>query len=199
MSSTANNGDPDEDASLALALQLQDQFDHEQELFPPSHIQYCTSLPSISSEHIIIGGDDQVLSRFGPPHRTRFPRYRRISTIHFIPSVPQPDIDVDHMSHEQLLELCERIGDAPQAGMSPEDISRLPTFTYHAKPTQASTSSSSPPTSSDSDSRKCLICLSEFEEGDKLTTLPCIHTFHTDCISEWLRRKHECPICKETV
>ena len=194
---SVHNGDPDEDASLALALQLQEQFDHEQELFLPSYIQYCESFPSISSEHIIIGGDNQVISRFGPSHR-RFPRYRQIRTIRFIPSVPQPDIDVDHMNHEQLLELCERIGDAPQAGMSPEDISRLPTYTYHAKPTEGTTSPSHP-TSSDSDNNKCLICLSDFAEGDKLTTLPCIHTFHTDCISEWLRRKHSCPVCKETV
>ena len=42
----------------------------------------------------------------------------------------------------------------------------------------------------------CIICLSDLEIGDKVTSLPCLHIFHTDCIKNWLQNKNHCPICK---
>ena len=42
----------------------------------------------------------------------------------------------------------------------------------------------------------CIICLSEFEVGDKISTIPCFHVFHTKCIQEWLENNLSCPICK---
>ena len=44
--------------------------------------------------------------------------------------------------------------------------------------------------------RKCMICLEEFKSKEKVTALPCIHFFHTQCIQEWIERKNECPVCK---
>ena len=43
---------------------------------------------------------------------------------------------------------------------------------------------------------KCLICLYEFKIGDKVSTLPCLHIFHIDCIKNWIIRSRSCPICK---
>eukprot|EP00751_Fragilariopsis_kerguelensis_P029903 CAMPEP_0170928984 /NCGR_PEP_ID=MMETSP0735-20130129/14550_1 /TAXON_ID=186038 /ORGANISM="Fragilariopsis kerguelensis, Strain L26-C5" /LENGTH=136 /DNA_ID=CAMNT_0011330051 /DNA_START=189 /DNA_END=599 /DNA_ORIENTATION=- len=45
----------------------------------------------------------------------------------------------------------------------------------------------------------CDICILEFEVGDKVAWSPnldCIHTFHKDCILDWLMRKPTCPNCR---
>ena len=48
----------------------------------------------------------------------------------------------------------------------------------------------------DSEKRNCLICIEDFKNGDKSTTLPCFHFFHTNCILTWLKTQNFCPICK---
>jgi len=46
----------------------------------------------------------------------------------------------------------------------------------------------------------CPICMCDFTEGDKLKHLKCSHTFHIDCITEWLSKHSQtCPLCKESV
>lgn len=43
----------------------------------------------------------------------------------------------------------------------------------------------------------CVICLDSYEEGDKITTLPCGHLFHSRCIMVWFSGSNGlCPICK---
>lgn len=43
----------------------------------------------------------------------------------------------------------------------------------------------------------CVICLDAYEEGDKITTLPCGHLFHSRCIMLWFSGNNGlCPICK---
>ena len=44
--------------------------------------------------------------------------------------------------------------------------------------------------------KSCMICLEEFKSKEKVTALPCLHYFHTNCIKKWMKRKNECPICK---
>ena len=46
------------------------------------------------------------------------------------------------------------------------------------------------------DEPHCLICLCDFEVGEKVSSLPCFHCFHTKCIDEWIIRNPRCPICK---
>lgn len=48
---------------------------------------------------------------------------------------------------------------------------------------------------------ECAICLSDFEAGDEITSLPCGHFFHlTGCVREWLRNHaRTCPTCRADI
>jgi hypothetical protein len=41
----------------------------------------------------------------------------------------------------------------------------------------------------------CAICLGDYEEGEELTVLPCNHSFHAECVTEWLHTRNKCPLC----
>ena len=41
----------------------------------------------------------------------------------------------------------------------------------------------------------CTICLCEFEVGEMMSVLPCLHSFHKECCDQWLREKSVCPMC----
>ena len=43
---------------------------------------------------------------------------------------------------------------------------------------------------------KCVICLNNFNIGDNISTLKCKHTFHYDCLFDWIKLKPECPLCR---
>ena len=43
---------------------------------------------------------------------------------------------------------------------------------------------------------ECNICLVDFEDGDMVKQLQCLHLYHQKCIDEWLAKKSLCPDCK---
>ena len=46
----------------------------------------------------------------------------------------------------------------------------------------------------------CPICLSNFEDGDRVRVLPCGHIFHQDEIDDWLTgTRRLCPTCKQDI
>lgn len=45
----------------------------------------------------------------------------------------------------------------------------------------------------------CNICLTDFEDGENLRTLPCFHSFHCECIDNWLSRSPICPVCRTVI
>jgi hypothetical protein len=45
----------------------------------------------------------------------------------------------------------------------------------------------------------CTICVSSFNIGEKITELECKHVLHTECISEWVKYKAECPLCRHSI
>ncbi len=58
--------------------------------------------------------------------------------------------------------------------------------------------------SSRTSGEKCVICLESFDSQpncaeEKKRQLDCSHIFHKECIGEWLKRKHNCPLCRAQV
>ena len=57
-----------------------------------------------------------------------------------------------------------------------------------------------PPDAASSASRRsCCVCLEDVNVGDKVRTLPCLHTFHAECAEEWLKKKKVCPLCQFSI
>ncbi|RWR85268.1 RING-H2 finger protein ATL78-like protein [Cinnamomum micranthum f. kanehirae] len=45
---------------------------------------------------------------------------------------------------------------------------------------------------------ECVICLSEFAQGERVRVLPkCNHGFHVKCIDKWLISHSSCPTCRQ--
>lgn len=53
---------------------------------------------------------------------------------------------------------------------------------------------------------ECAICLSPITDNEELQTLPCNHSYHDECIEEWVKTSHvatsdneiqwQCPLCR---
>ncbi|OAY68353.1 E3 ubiquitin-protein ligase RING1-like [Ananas comosus] len=44
--------------------------------------------------------------------------------------------------------------------------------------------------------QSCMVCLETLEVGTVAKRFPCKHVFHKECITEWLRQQHTCPVCR---
>ncbi|XP_002517352.3 RING-H2 finger protein ATL39 [Ricinus communis] len=68
--------------------------------------------------------------------------------------------------------------------ISADDLEKLPSFDFIAK-------------SKGSSPVDCAVCLDNFRAGDKCRLLPiCKHSFHAQCVDEWLLKTPICPICR---
>jgi hypothetical protein len=47
--------------------------------------------------------------------------------------------------------------------------------------------------------KMCSICLSEYAPNELILMLPCRHTYHCTCVTEWLHNHTQCPLCKQDV
>jgi E3 ubiquitin-protein ligase RNF115/126 len=43
---------------------------------------------------------------------------------------------------------------------------------------------------------ECCVCYDNFEIDNKLVKLECSHSFHKDCIENWLNMHNTCPVCR---
>jgi Ring finger domain len=102
------------------------------------------------------------------------------------------------ISYETMLELGERIGDVKTERwtmVAKKEIEKLPTFTYDAASTTNETA-----IRKDASENKCLVCQSEYENGEMCCRLPCGHVFHRDgCIDQWLLTRDFCPYCRQQI
>ncbi|KAK3030580.1 hypothetical protein RJ639_039458 [Escallonia herrerae] len=84
-------------------------------------------------------------------------------------------VDPDEFSYEELLALGEVVG-TESRGLSAATISSLPSMNYKMQ---------------DGNSDSCVICRLDYEDDDKLTLLSCKHSYHPECITNWLRINKE--------
>jgi len=49
------------------------------------------------------------------------------------------------------------------------------------------------------DLTECELCLEEYEVGDELLRLPCLHLFHKACVGQWVQKAGTCPMCQVDV
>lgn len=89
---------------------------------------------------------------------------------HPTPNVTRP---ASQLTEEEQVKIAKRIG----------LIQHLPTGTYDGC----------------KKNRECVICMVEFMVGDSVRYLPCMHTYHVECIDDWLMRSFTCPSCMEPV
>lgn len=45
----------------------------------------------------------------------------------------------------------------------------------------------------------CAVCIESFQKNDNVMILPCTHMFHAACITPWLQKKLNCPLCFQEV
>lgn len=46
---------------------------------------------------------------------------------------------------------------------------------------------------------ECIICKTNFQPNDSLCTNTCMHTFHHNCLSTWVKYNPSCPICRSNI
>lgn len=96
------------------------------------------------------------------------------------------EVDPDEFSYEELLALGEVVG-TESRGLSADDIASLPSFSYETEK------------NADASCDPCVICRLEYEEGDTLSVLSCKHSYHSECINNWLKINKICPVCSAEV
>ncbi|BAF25692.1 E3 ubiquitin ligase BIG BROTHER-related [Oryza sativa Japonica Group] len=96
------------------------------------------------------------------------------------------EVDPDEYSYEELVALGEAVGTGHR-GLSAATLASLPSVTYKAEGVQ------------DGNTEQCVICRVEFEDGESLIALPCKHSYHPECINQWLQINKVCPMCSAEV
>ncbi|KAF9678730.1 hypothetical protein SADUNF_Sadunf07G0065900 [Salix dunnii] len=96
------------------------------------------------------------------------------------------EVDPDELSYEELLALGEVVG-TESRGLSTDTIASLPSINYKAGSSQNGCNDS------------CVICRLDYEDGETLTLLSCKHSYHSECINNWLKINKVCPVCSTEV
>ncbi|XP_063791648.1 RING finger protein 44-like [Pseudophryne corroboree] len=48
----------------------------------------------------------------------------------------------------------------------------------------------------DEATQSCVICLMQYQDGERVSVLPCSHKYHPRCISQWVATNSSCPLCR---
>lgn len=49
------------------------------------------------------------------------------------------------------------------------------------------------------ETQECIICREKIQKNDVCISLPCLHTYHSECVHEWLHKKTTCPMCRTSI
>jgi hypothetical protein len=199
----------EEDERIARQLQREMQEeDGEEEAYMPIPIFHRHPARAGGPPHLMTF--QHMLMRMHAADPQRFP-YERINLL----AMDRPSRQIDFL--QQLIaqrNAAAAAGEGPPVGTPKETIESLPTRVF--KPRAVTSSASSPSassaeasvesafleqsaTSANTELFTCMVCLSEYEAGEVLRTLPCFHTYHRDCIDTWLKDSNKCPVCKNMV
>lgn len=82
-----------------------------------------------------------------------------------------------------------------------QTIEMLPQYQFPGDPDKSETISESSDDGNNNNNNdpECYICRAPFRPGEKVKVLNCSHQFHRVCATSWLKRKPQCPTCKEPV
>ncbi|KAF8730098.1 hypothetical protein HU200_017065 [Digitaria exilis] len=102
------------------------------------------------------------------------------------------------MLTEALFEVLDEIHRQP-ASLSLSMVSaQAPESVVNSLPCRSYKKHEAPQCSDDME--QCHICLTEYEDGEQIRTLPCKHEFHLQCVDKWLKEIHRvCPLCRGDV
>ena len=82
---------------------------------------------------------------------------------------------------------------------SPEQIDNLPVTQVGAGGVGAQGGSGGSNNPAPNHHIQCMICLSDYKDGESVRTLPCGHVYHKECVDRWLAINHNCPACKAPI
>ena len=88
-------------------------------------------------------------------------------------------LEDDDLTYEQLLELGELIGNVKQ-GLSSSQMAKLRSSKYRGD-------------------GSCPVCLEDLKLNAKVYSLTCKHTFHSRCLTKWLKDNVICPVCRNDI
>ncbi|RID40735.1 hypothetical protein BRARA_J00759 [Brassica rapa] len=172
-----------DDEKLARYLQQQDEWNNS----------YIPERDAPSTSRTIIQYDDD--DHFSG-HHTHTRTQSNSPSISSLDLSTNENTDPANMTYEELNELEDSMGNVDR-GLSQRRISKLPTYKYGAE-TKTCCWQIRKKKFIATDTQ-CSICLVDYVMGDKITTLPCKHIYHKDCISQWLKQSKVCCVCKAEV
>ncbi|KAF9616166.1 hypothetical protein IFM89_028632 [Coptis chinensis] len=91
------------------------------------------------------------------------------------------EVDPCELSYEELIALGEVVG-IESRGLSTDTIASLPSVMYKAQ------------SNHDGSAKQCVICWLEYEDEDTLTVLSYKHSYHYECINNWLQINKVCVV-----
>jgi len=91
------------------------------------------------------------------------------------------------LDYNALMDVHERFNQP--RGLEPQLLESLPEYQFQKAKSQ----------NMSGEHKSCMICMEEFEDGENIRLLPCLHRFHRDCIDKWLNTSTTCPVCKKDI
>eukprot|EP00741_Cyanophora_paradoxa_P007442 tig00001128_g7197.t1 len=107
------------------------------------------------------------------------------------PAIQVPDEIGGEEGYEALLALQEQIGHVSR-GVPPHTVAQFPR--RQLRPGDIPRDERE--RERHRDRARCAVCMEDYEAGESVRTVPCMHFFHAPCIDRWLADHPDCPICK---